>query len=88
MFGIVLLREIDHHWCGATCASSPMPSRRLDDRIRHLSDQATDAAGDELDVILANLLAAIHEKMERLRSLAINSFLGGRHPAERRSTPP
>jgi hypothetical protein len=54
-----------------------MPLRRLDDRIRELSDQVVGASRDELDVILPTLLAAIHEKMERLRSLAINRFLGG-----------
>lgn len=64
-----------------------MPSRRLDDRIRRLSHQLTDASGEELHVILPKLLAAIHEKMERLRSLAVNRFLGGRHPEERRAIP-
>jgi hypothetical protein len=65
-----------------------MPLRRLDDRIRELSDQVVGASRDELDVILPKLLAAIHEKMERLRSLAINRFLGGIHPSERRAFPP
>ena len=41
------------------------------------------ASRNELDVILPKLLAAIHEKMERLRSLAINRFLGGIRPSER-----
>jgi hypothetical protein len=65
-----------------------MLSRRLDDRIRHLSDQAVHASGEELDVILPKLLAAIHEKMERLRGLAANRFFGGRNPSERRALPP
>jgi hypothetical protein len=64
-----------------------MPSRRLDDQIRRLSHQIIDASGEELDVILPKLLAAIHEKMERLRGLAANRFLGGRHPDERRAIP-
>jgi hypothetical protein len=64
-----------------------MPSRRLDDRIRCLSDQLRDASSDELREILPKLLAAIHEKMERLRVLAANRFLGGRPPTERRATP-
>jgi hypothetical protein len=62
-----------------------MPLRRLDDRIPVLSDQVVGASRDELDVILPTLLAAIHEKMERLRGLAINRFLGGIHPSERRA---
>ena len=63
-----------------------MPSRRLDDHIRHLSTQVIDAPGDELAPILENLLAAIHEKMERLRDLAVNQFISGRHFKERRSS--
>jgi len=65
-----------------------MPSRRLDDRIRRLSDQVGEASSDELAVILPKLLAAIHEKMERLRTVAASRFLGGRPPAERRAMPP
>jgi hypothetical protein len=62
-----------------------MPSRRVDDRIRNLSDQLVGARGEDLEIILARLLAAIHEKMERLRGLATNRLLGGRHPSERRT---
>jgi hypothetical protein len=87
MYGIVLFSKIGDHICRVTRVLS-MPSRRLDDQIRQLSDQVIDASRDELDVILPRLLAAIHEKMERLRSLAINQFLGGRHPSERRALPP
>jgi len=65
-----------------------MALRRLDDRIRELSDQVVGASRDELDVILPELLAAIREKMERLRGLALNRFLGGVHPSERRALPP
>ena len=64
-----------------------MPSRRIDDRIRDLSVQMVDAPKDELEGILQKLLAAIHEKMEHLRSLAVNRFLKGEHPKERRTTP-
>jgi hypothetical protein len=64
-----------------------MPLLRLDDRIRELSDRVVGASRDELDVILPKLPAAIHEKMERLRRLAINRFLGGIHPSERRAFP-
>jgi len=65
-----------------------MPSRRLDDRIRRLSAQVSEASSDELAVILPKLLAAIHEKMERLRNLAASRFLGGTLPSERRAMPP
>jgi hypothetical protein len=65
-----------------------MPLRRLDDRIRELSDQVVGASREELDVILPKLRAAIHEKMERFRSLAISRFLGGIHRSERRAFPP
>jgi hypothetical protein len=61
-----------------------MPLRRLDDRIRSLSDEAIGASPAELNVILPNLLAAIHEKMERLRALAADRFLGGRSTSDRR----
>jgi len=64
-----------------------MPFRRLDDRIRRLSDQVIDASRDEVEEILPKLLDAIHEKMERLRDLTMNRFLGGRQPSERRSFP-
>jgi hypothetical protein len=63
-----------------------MPHRRLDDHIRRLSLAAIDASSSELDDILPKLLAAIHEKMERLRDLATNRFLGGHYPTERRAT--
>lgn len=62
----------------------PIPSRRLDDRIRQLSDQLGDASNDELTVLLPKLLSAIHEKLDRLRNMAGSQFLGGKLPAERR----
>jgi len=65
-----------------------MPSRRLDDRIRRLSAQISEASNDELAVILPKLLGAIHEKMERLRVVAAGRFLGGRPAIERRALPP
>lgn len=63
-----------------------MHARRVDDRIRSLSSQLVDAPAEDLGSILEGLLAAIHEKMERLRGLATNRLLGGRHPSERRTT--
>jgi hypothetical protein len=64
-----------------------MHTRRLDDPIRHLCVQATKASNEGLESILQELLGAIHEKIERLRSLA--NQLPGRKPAkERRAAPP
>lgn len=65
-----------------------MHSRRLDDRIRHLCAQVTEASNGELEAILQELLAAIHEKIERLRSLAASQLLGRRPVKERRALPP
>ena len=73
--------------CGALSILR-MPLRRVDDRIRHLSSRLTDATPEELPTILQTLLAAIHEKMERIRGLAVKRFLGGGHPSERRALPP
>jgi hypothetical protein len=63
-----------------------MPLRRVDDRIRRLSDELIEAPEERLETILEKLLAAIHEKLERLRGLATNRLLGGRHPEERRAS--
>jgi len=65
-----------------------MHSRRLDDRIRHLCAQVAEASNGELEAILQELLGAIHEKIERLRSLAANQLLAGKRIKERRVTPP
>jgi hypothetical protein len=65
-----------------------MHSRRLDDRIRHLCAQVSEASNGELEAILQELLAAIHEKIERLRCIAANQLLAGRRIKERRVAPP
>ena len=65
-----------------------MHSRRLDDRIRELSDQVIHASNEELNVLLPKLVAAIHEKIERLRDLAANRFFVCKTFAERRALPP
>ena len=64
-----------------------MPARRLDDRIRHLSTQMMEASNGELEAILQELLAAIHEKLERLRIRAAQRFLLGEPSEERRTVP-
>jgi hypothetical protein len=65
-----------------------MHTRRLDDRIRKLCAQITEASDGELEAILQDLLGAIHEKIERLRSLAASQLLGRKPAKERRATPP
>ncbi len=58
-----------------------MPTRRLDDRIRELCDKAGAAANTphpdhgHLESILQQLLGAIHEKVERIRTLAAKKLL-------------
>jgi hypothetical protein len=65
-----------------------MYTRRLDDRIRCLCVQATEASNEELEAILEQLLNALHEKIDRLRGLAASQFIGGRPPKDRRALPP
>jgi RNA processing factor Prp31 len=69
-----------------------MHSRRLDDRIRDLCAQVaaaskTDLSSGELDGILQDLLCAVHEKIERLRSLAAKHLISREPIAERRAAP-
>jgi hypothetical protein len=58
-----------------------MPTRRLDDRIRQLcAEIAKTPTGSgplspEVEATLQELLGAIHEKTERLRSLAARKLL-------------
>jgi hypothetical protein len=42
----------------------------------------------EVEAILQELLAAIHEKLERLRARAAHRFLLGKPSQERRALPP
>jgi hypothetical protein len=65
-----------------------MYTRRLDDRIRCLCVQVTEASNEELEAILQELLSALHEKIDRLRGLAASQFMGGRPPQDRRALPP
>jgi len=65
-----------------------MHLRRLDDRIRFLCSQVSTASSTELEAILQELLAAIHEKIERLRGLAASQLIGGAPPKDRRMSPP
>lgn len=62
-----------------------MHSRRLDDRIRHLCSQIAEASDGETEAILQELLSAVHEKIEHLRSLTTHQLLGRKPPKERRA---
>ena len=74
--------------CLASYAPLRMPRRRLDDRIRHLSMKVVDAPNQEVEPLLQDLLAAIQEKLDRLRARAADRFLHGKPLVERRATPP
>jgi hypothetical protein len=65
-----------------------MHTRRLDDRIRHLCAQVTEASNGELEAILQELLSAIHEKIERLRTMAANQLLRRKPVTDRRASSP
>jgi hypothetical protein len=65
-----------------------MYTRRLDDRIRCLCVQVTEASSEELETLLQQLLSALHEKIDRLRGLAAGQLIGGKPPEERRALPP
>jgi len=65
-----------------------MHTRRLDDRIRHLCAQVTEASNGELEGVLQELLSAIHEKIERLRIMAANQLLRRKPVRDRRASPP
>jgi hypothetical protein len=65
-----------------------MYTRRLDDRIRCLCVQVTEASNEELESLLQQLLSALHEKIDRLRGLAASQLVGGRPPKDRRALPP
>lgn len=65
-----------------------MPQRRLDDRIRQLCTEIASASNAEMEEVLQELLGAIHEKVERLRTLAVNQLLVGKTYEERRAADP
>jgi hypothetical protein len=65
-----------------------MHTRRLDDRIRHLCARVTEASNGELEAVLQELLSAIHQKIERLRSLAAHQLLRRKPVTDRRASPP
>jgi hypothetical protein len=62
-------------------------SRRLDDRIRELCARLIHLKEhDDLDLILPELKAALHQSIERLRIRAAGALSGYRDFTERRKT--
>jgi hypothetical protein len=56
-----------------------VPQRRIDDRIRKLCATAQAASHRDLEPILQELLALVHQKVERLRRRAARLLLKGEH---------
>lgn len=50
--------------------------------------KVVDAPNQEVEPLLQDLLAAIQEKLDRLRARAADRFLHGKPLVERRATPP
>jgi hypothetical protein len=63
------------------------PNRRLDDRIRDLSNRAVTASHDELEPILQELLAAVREKLDGIRKIAADHYIKGKAQKDRRGKP-
>jgi hypothetical protein len=61
-------------------------NRRIDDRIRELSDQAVTASNGEVEPILKELLAVVREKLHQIRKMAATHIIEGKHLQDRRST--
>jgi len=59
-------------------------NRRLDDRIRELANRAVAASQVDVEPILKELLALVHEKLERVRRMAMSHLLEGGPVKERR----
>lgn len=64
-----------------------VPSRRLDDRIRHLCRKAMMAQEPELDAVFSELKLALREHTERLRKLIATKLISRNRdqPPDRRS---
>jgi len=62
-----------------------MYTRRLDDRIRQLCAKVAAAGEAEPEPLLQELLAAVHEKIERVRTLAAKQLLRREDYKERRT---
>ena len=62
-----------------------MPSRRLEDKIRHLCTLARDAKDGDAWLILSELRILLHQHVEHLRVVAAGKLSGTREFVERRS---
>ena len=64
----------------------PVPSRRLEDRIRHLSALATVTSDDNAWLVLSELRILLGQHIEHLRKVAAGKLSGEREFAERRDS--
>jgi hypothetical protein len=84
-----LIQFVLYRTLGSAVAVLPaMPvARRLEDRIRDLCTKAVAAGSGELNPVLSELKAALHEHTQRLRRMAAASTLRSprEFPPERRS---
>lgn len=62
-----------------------MPSRRLEDKIRHLCILATVAKDGDAWLILSELRVLLQQHIEHLRMVAAGKLSGAREFAERRT---
>jgi hypothetical protein len=90
------LQALNYSSCATALATAvqyfAMHSRRLDDRIRELCAKVaaaskTTTSSSEVNDILQDLLCAVHEKIERLRTLAVQHLVNREPRTERRATP-
>jgi len=63
-----------------------VPSRRLEDKIRHACCLALAAGSDDAWLNLSELRTLLHEHVERLRTVAAGKLSGKREFFERRSS--
>ena len=61
-----------------------MPSRRLEDKIRHVCALAKDTKDDEAWLILSELRILLRQHIEHLRVVAAGKLSGTREFVERR----
>jgi len=59
----------------ATC---DMPSHRFEDRIRELCSKAVSSDDTEFPGVLSELRSAIHQHVQRIRTLAVRELAGER----------
>jgi len=74
-------------YCRGVVKTCVVPSRRLEDRIRHVCALATVAKNDDAWLILSELRILLRQHVEHLRMVAAGKLSGSREFVERRSGP-